>query len=208
MDPTPPSPAPPPHRARLVQALAAVLATKPYADTTIADVVAQAHVSKRTFYEQFDSKEACLLALCDDIGMQTLALIAAGYDHDADWVAQLDQVTHAYLASLQTRPALLRALFIEMPGIGPSGLAMRRRMQQNFASFLQAQVEIARLREPHKRPLDSALAMAVVGGITELIVQAIEQGRADRLTELAPTVSAFVQAVLNSLLPPEHRPAG
>jgi hypothetical protein len=47
--------------------------------------------------------------------------------------------------------------------------------------------------------------MAVVGGITELILQAVEEGRADRLVELTPTITAFVQAVLESLLPLEHR---
>jgi AcrR family transcriptional regulator len=160
---------------------------------------------RRTFYEQFESKDACLLALCDGMSQQILAQIAAGYDHSADWVAQLQQVTHTYLATLQSRPALLRTLFVELYGLGPQGLGMRRRIQQSFADFLRMQVEIARLSEPHKRPLDAPLAMAVVGGIAELILQAIEEQRADRLTDLTPTVTGFVQAVLESLVPLEHR---
>ncbi len=67
------------------------------------------------------------------------------------------------------------------------------------------QVDIARLKEPYKRPLDADMALAVVGGITELILHAIETDQADRLTALTPTVTSFVQAVLESLVPLEHR---
>ncbi|HIV69341.1 MAG TPA: TetR/AcrR family transcriptional regulator [Candidatus Aquabacterium excrementipullorum] len=197
-----------PHRLRLIEALAATLAEKAYADITVADVVARAHVSKRTFYEQFDSKEACLLALCDTMSQQTLAQIAASYDHNADWVQQLEQVTRNYLGSLQAQPALLRTLFIEVYALGPAGLQARRQVQRTFADFLRLQVDIARLREPDKRPLDATLAMAVVGGISELILHAVEEGRADRLVDLTPTVTTFVQAVLESLLPPDHRLRG
>lgn len=189
------------HRARLIDALAATLTHQSYADTTIADVVAQAHVSKRTFYEQFASKDACLVALCEAFGQRTLAIIAEGFDPHADWVEQLDHVTHAYLASLQAQSALIRTLFTELLGIGPVGLATRRQIQQRFADFLRMQVELSRLKEPGKRPLSPEMAMAVVGGINELILHAIEQDQVHRLTELAPTVIAFVQAVLTSLNP-------
>jgi hypothetical protein len=67
--------------------------------------------------------------------------------------------------------------------------------------FLIMQVELARVREPGKRSLSPALATAIVGGANELILQAIEDGRADRLSDLAPTVSEFMQAVLKSLEP-------
>jgi AcrR family transcriptional regulator len=49
-------------RLRLVSALATAATEKGYAATTIADIVRHARVSKRTFYEHFTDKEACLLA--------------------------------------------------------------------------------------------------------------------------------------------------
>jgi AcrR family transcriptional regulator len=189
------------HKGRLLDALSRVLTMQPYAEITIADIVAQAHVSKRTFYEQFASKEACLLALCALLSEQTLQLIAAGYDPQEDWVAQLHSITHTYLNSLQQQPALVRTLYIELLTIGPEGLAMRRQIGQRFADFLIVQVELVRQREPGKRPLSPAMAMAIVGGVNELILHAIEEGRADRLAELTAPVTAFVQAVLQSLEP-------
>src|SRR5262249_52961093 len=49
-------------RRDLADGLAAAITDKGYAATTIADIVARARVSKRTFYEHFADKEACLLA--------------------------------------------------------------------------------------------------------------------------------------------------
>jgi AcrR family transcriptional regulator len=191
------------YRQRLLNGLAEALAVKPYAELTIADIVAQARVSKRTFYEQFASKDACLLTLGERLSEQTLALIAANYKVDDDWVTQLRDVTHTYLSSLASQPALVRALYIDLLSIGSEGLALRRRIGQRFADFLIMQVELFRVREPAKQPLSAELATAVVGGINELILQAIEQGRAGELSALTPTVTAFVQAVLKSLDPPE-----
>ena len=133
------SPEPVDHRARLIDALAATLAHQSYANTTIADVVAQAHVSKRTFYEQFSSKDACLVALCETLSQRTLGLIAEGFDPSADWVEQLGHVTRAYLSSLQAQPALIRTLFIELMSLGPKGWQVRRQIHQRFADFIQLQ---------------------------------------------------------------------
>jgi AcrR family transcriptional regulator len=189
------------HRSRLLDALTLALTDQAYADVTIADIVARARVSRRTFYEQFDNKDACLLALCERLSEQILGLIAAGYDPTADWVEQLNRVTDTYLQALQMQPALVRTLYIELMQLGDVGLAVRRRISQRFAMFLIMQVELARVREPGKCSLSPALATAIVGGANELILQAIEEGRADRLSDLAPTVSEFMQAVLKSLEP-------
>lgn len=50
------------HRARLLEGMARAVAAKGYADTTIADIVREASVSRRTFYENFADKAECLIA--------------------------------------------------------------------------------------------------------------------------------------------------
>lgn len=189
----------PDHRARLMAAMGTTLVAKPYGEITIADVVAEARVSKRTFYEQFASKDACLLALCELLADRTLSVMAEGYVQQTDWEAQLAWVVHAYLGHIQVQPALIRTLCIELLNLSAPGLAVRRAILKRFVAFLIRQVELAREQEPGRQPLSPAIAMAVVGGVNELILDAIEQGRADRLTELAPEVIAFVKAVLGRL---------
>ena len=50
-------------RDRLIDGLAASIGERGYRDTTVADIVRHARTSKRTFYEQFASKEDCLIEL-------------------------------------------------------------------------------------------------------------------------------------------------
>ena len=44
---------------------------------------------------------------------------------------------------------------------------------------------------------------ALVGGINELVLDAVEDGRGDRLCELAPTVTELVLAVLDRAARPD-----
>ncbi len=189
-------------RTRLLDGLAEALSERAFTDITVADIVARARVSKRTFYEQFSSKEACLLTLGERLGDRILALVAATYRHDANWVDQLRNVTQAYLGSLASQPSVMRALYIDLPTLGPQGLALRRSVYDRFAEFLILQVERFRLEEPGKRPLTPPMAAAVVGGVNELIMRAIEDGRVGDLAGLTPTVTEFIGAVVESLNPP------
>jgi AcrR family transcriptional regulator len=51
-----------PQRAKLLDAMVRVVAEKGYEAATVADAVKLARVSRGTFYELFESKEACLAA--------------------------------------------------------------------------------------------------------------------------------------------------
>ena len=52
-----------PFRRRLLDGLEMSIHERGYRDTTVADIVRHARTSKRTFYEQFASKEDCLIEL-------------------------------------------------------------------------------------------------------------------------------------------------
>ena len=54
---------PDPFLDRLLDGIAASVIERGYRDTTVADIVRHARTSKRTFYEQFASKEDCLIEL-------------------------------------------------------------------------------------------------------------------------------------------------
>jgi AcrR family transcriptional regulator len=191
------------HRARLMAGMGTALLTLPYADITIADVVTQARVSKRSFYEQFPSKDACLLALCEQLTERTLAVMSEGFIKQATWQAQLTWVVQAYLSHIQVQPALIRTLCIELMALGAPGLAVRRSIQLRFVDFLLKQVESARQQESRHQAMTPVMALAVVGGINELILNAIEQGQTERLTALAPEVIAFIKAVM-AVPPPDQ----
>ncbi len=183
------------HRRRLLDAMAAVVARKGYADATIADLAAEARVSRRTFYEHFQTKAQCLIALYEAASGQALRVLKEAIDPARDWHAQLGDALRAYLGTLASNPVLLSTLFIAILGLGAEGLAARRRANEQIAAFI---VRVVNASEPSApRALSAPLAMAVVGGINELILAAIERGEAADLDRITPTAAAFARAVID-----------
>ena len=185
------------HRDRLLQGMARAVATKGYADTTIADIVREAGVSRRTFYENFADKAECLTALYESASGNALAVLRGAINPQSDWQAQVEQALSAYFGALACNPVLLRTLFIEILGLGMPGLAARRRANQHLVD-LMLEVVNTRTGDQGQRhlPLKPVMAMAVVGGINEMVLQSIEQGRAGALQELVEPAAALLRAAI------------
>src|SRR3954447_1814694 len=164
----------PAHRARLVAGLAASITEKGYAATTIADVVRHARVSKRTFYEHFADKEACFLALYSETTDELLSVIAAATDGDGPWSERLAAAARAYFGRLAGEPALIRAALVDIQAAGPRARELRREVQRRYADLLRALAARAAAEEPAVHPLDRVLATAVVGGLNEIMLEAVE----------------------------------
>ena len=172
------------HRGRLLRGMAQSVAEKGYADSTIADVVREASVSRRTFYEHFGDKAECFIALYEAASRNALQVLREAIDPAHGWEEQVERAIGAYLQCMASNPLLMRTLFIEILGLGADGLAARRRVNQEIADFMVSVV-----------PVSPQLAMAVVGGIHELVLQAIEDGKVSELPELTAAASQLVRAV-------------
>jgi AcrR family transcriptional regulator len=175
-------------RRRLLDAMAHAVAGKGYAAVTIADLAAEARVSKRSFYEHFADKAACLIALYEAASRQSLAVLRGAIDPRRDWHQQVEQALQAYFETLACNPPLLRTLFIEIIALGAPGLAARRRTTQAFAELI---VEVVGPGLPREQ------AVAIVGGIHEWVLQAVEQDRVARLPELVGLAARLVRAVVD-----------
>lgn len=184
------------HRGRLLLGMAAALVEKGYAAVTIADIARHARVSKRTFYEHFADKQQCFLAVYADASDRLFHLVDEAAPADRDWHEQVGVAVRAYLSALQVEPALTRTMLLEIQSAGQEALRLRRRGQQRFAALLTERVASGLHGHPARRPISPAMATAVIGGINELVLEAVEQGRADQLTELDAVVIQFVRAVL------------
>ncbi|MDP9969174.1 AcrR family transcriptional regulator [Variovorax paradoxus] len=178
------------HYARLLEGMARAVAAKGYADTTIADIVREAAVSRRTFYEHFTTKSECLIALYEAASKLALRAVSEAFDPAQPWHAQVERAITAYFDYLAQDPALLRTLFVEILGLGMPGLAARRRVNGEIAGFIQAAINSGPVAH-----LTSEMAMTVVGGINELVLQAIEQDRVGELGQLVPPATRLVRAV-------------
>jgi AcrR family transcriptional regulator len=148
-------------------------------------------VSRRTFYEHFITKAECLVALYEAASHNALKVLRDAIDPSHDWEEQVERGLSAYLGCMAANPVLMRTLFIEILGLGSEGLAARRRVNQEIADYMLAVVNSGR----GSRQLPPEMAMAVVGGIHELVLQAIEDGRVTELPQLTATATALVKAV-------------
>lgn len=182
------------HRRRLLEGMAHAVAAKGYGDTTIADIVREASVSRRTFYEHFTTKAECLLALYEVASRNALKVLRESIDPAQDWHMQIDRALTAYFGCMAENPVLMRTLFVEILGLGPEGLETRRRVNKEIAEFILQVVNGQGGRKGDKS-LSPDMAMAIVGGINELILQSIEQDRVAQLTELVAPGSRLVRAV-------------
>src|SRR5437763_7780716 len=87
-------------RQRLIAAMAASIQEKGYRETTVADVVRIARTSRRTFYEHFEDREACFLALFDATNIAMMEQIAAAVHPDHSLEEQVDAALDAYIGNV------------------------------------------------------------------------------------------------------------
>lgn len=183
--------------------MAQVSVEKGLAAVTIADIVRQAGVSKRTFYEHFDSKEACFLALYRAASASALRTLSDAVRPDRPWQTQVEHALDAYFAHLAAGPGLIRVLFVDIHHLGQAGIEVRREVLQQFAAFIVTTVNHGAANAPdgvRLRALSPTMAMAAVGGIHELLLQAIEQGEAGQLQKLTPCAGEIVRVLTHANL--------
>jgi AcrR family transcriptional regulator len=162
-----------------------------YASTTVPDVVAAARVSRNAFYELFDDKADCFIALCDEAANEILDDMASvGIDHG--WHAALATGMGEYLRRWQDQELFTRAYFVELPSAGSRAVEQRDRQIGRFMRLFTRMAARAREEDPSLPPVAPYAVELAVLGTTELIAHEVRQGRADRLVELEPHLVRYV----------------
>ena len=180
-------------RGRLLAAMAGAVADKGYAGVAVADVIARAGVSRKTFYEHFDNKEQCFLAAYDaGVELILAAIDEAIRDAAPDPVAIARAGTSAYLDTLAANSAFARTFLVEVLGAGPEALARRSRVHRRFAEQLETIHRAA--GGPPGAPLH--LFRACVGAIHELVTDHVLRRGAQTLPELVDALVDVERALL------------
>ncbi len=189
-------------RARICQAMAEVVAKQGYAAVTVSDVVRAAHVSRRTFYEQFEDKEDCFVETyrtgCENGIAQVDGALRAL--EDPDWRTRLWVSLETYVSILAAEPQFAKVLLIDVLGAGPRALEMRERILGVYVEHYRGLRERAHSEDPDLPDVPDQFLRGLVGGIAELVQQALLEsptdGVAERLRSLTPTLVSFATAVL------------
>ncbi len=102
----------------------------------MADVVRLARTSRRTFYEHFEDRESCFLALFDATNDAMMQEIAAAVHPDEPIGDQVDRALDAYIHNVAAQPALYRSFVRELPGLGQAGADRQLAVIERFARLL------------------------------------------------------------------------
>jgi AcrR family transcriptional regulator len=165
---------------RLLLAMAQLVGKNGYADTSIAQVIERAGVSRKTFYEHFTDKQACFLeAYAELTGLLVEALVAEGERTAED--GRTEAQLRRYLDALSRDPLVARAFIIEVLTSGPEGLAAREAVNRRFADLVFAHTSE-----------DPLVRKAVIGGVNDVVAGAILAGQED-FRPLLPKLTCFVQ---------------
>jgi AcrR family transcriptional regulator len=170
-------------RERMLLAVAEAVAEQGYATTTVADIIARARLSRRTFYEHFTDKEECFLAAYDTVVEQMLAGVGHSYEQAGDdWTHRVHDGLEAFVHYLVDEPAFARMCIVEVVAAGPEARGRRDAAMRVFVDFL----EPGRAQAPKGVVVPELGAAQVVGGIYEIIYTRLLRNSAEDLIELLP----------------------
>jgi AcrR family transcriptional regulator len=116
-------------RTHILEALATIVAERGIGGLTLADALARADVTRRTFYSLFDDLEAALLAAFDVGVLRARERIAPAYDEGLRWRDAIRPALAELLRFLDDEPAFGRLCVVHSLSGGPDLLRRRAEVQ-------------------------------------------------------------------------------
>jgi AcrR family transcriptional regulator len=179
-------------RFRMVLATARAAARKGWAQTTVADIVDAAGVSRKTFYEHFDGKDEAFVAAYDavDVG---ISRVATALVPEGDVGLVLGAAMRGLLTFFAADSDFTWMLCVEANAASPAIRGRRLATVGRLASLLAGLLERGRQADPSIPVPDLDELIGLIGGINELIVRNLVDG--GDLVALYPAVSRLTAAI-------------
>ena len=163
-----------PFRRRLLDGLAESIADRGYRETTIADIVRHARTSKRTFYQEFDSREECFIELLRTAVEDMIVQIEGAVDPEAFWQDQIRQAIDAYVGVIESRPAVALSWIRELPALGAAVRSVQRHNIEVLTQMLSEITSNPGFRRANIPPAPPQLSVILLGGLRELTALTVE----------------------------------
>ena len=178
-------------RVRLLVGLAESISARGFRDSTVADIVRNAKTSKRTFYDQFSTKEECFIELLRSNNESLIAYIVDNVDPEARWSEQIRCAVVAYVTHIDANRAVTLSWIREAPGLGAAARPLHRRAMEHLTTMVVDITGNPGFRRAGLSPISPAVALILLGGLRELTASIVEDDRA--MNELIePAVTAGI----------------
>ena len=186
-------------RRRLLDALEASIAEDGYPKTTVAGIVRRARTSRRTFYEHFDSREACFVALLSDANIDQIRQISQAVDPSAPWQKQVRQAIEAWISTGEERSTLMLSWIRDVPALGAVARELQRDAMDSFIDMVGALGATDEFRAAGVGPVSRRRIIMLLGGLRELTAITVEEGG-----NMSDVTDEAVEASIALLSPPGH----
>jgi AcrR family transcriptional regulator len=185
-------------RERLLEAMVRVAAAKGYEETTVADVIEAAAVSRETFDAMFSDREACFLEAYDAVINVLVAHVSTAFESTVGqpWTDRVVAGLRALVDLLATEHDIARMAMVEVTAVGEDARIRYRAALGRFTYFL----EEGRTVSPQADELPADTARFAIGGATSMIFDEVRAGRGPELRRLLPDL---LFAVLMPYIGPE-----
>jgi AcrR family transcriptional regulator len=135
-------------RARLLSAAVLVVDELGWSSTTVAHITARARVSRRTFYDLFENREDCLLAVLRDVVERIEGEIADAELAGSEWRGRVRGGLFTILSFFDREPVLARLCVVQALRAGSRVLEWREGILACLGAILdEGRTETARSRE-------------------------------------------------------------
>jgi AcrR family transcriptional regulator len=182
-------------RRRLLLALVEIVAEQGLEGASVERICKRAGVSRRTFYEIFEDREACLLAGVQEAAQRIAQSVVPAYEKELDWSARVRAGLTALLELFDAEPGLARLCVIETLRAGPQVQGCRERLLVELIAI----VDEGRAESRKGDALPALTAQGVVGGGLSVIYARLAEAGHPQLVELVnPLMEMIVHPYLGS----------
>ncbi|MFZ0042643.1 MAG: TetR/AcrR family transcriptional regulator [Solirubrobacteraceae bacterium] len=184
-------------RGRLISAARDVFARRGFTAAGIDEIVAEARVSRSSFYSFFANKEQCLLEVFEEGRRRVTAALASVIAQDLEPVERIRAEITVLAESFAADPAMARVLLIEAVGATPEVERARAAARQAAADVIEMQLrDYPAWRE---RPEERAVvALTTMAAIAESLSHLIATDRIDEWPAVVGPVTDYVARGLNA----------
>jgi AcrR family transcriptional regulator len=181
-------------RSRLISGMIETVAELGYGKATIANVIAAARVSRKTFYESFANREDCYRAAYEATFEFLRERVAAG-SSGLDWPEAVRGGLASLLESLGDHPDLAAFFLISPASVGDEI------SDRHHAGILEL-VETLLAKMPAGAGADAVAGIrteALAGGLSRLLAMKVNSGEASEMPALLPDlVELFLRPYLGA----------
>jgi AcrR family transcriptional regulator len=177
----------------MLAALPPLIAEHGFARTTVAQIVKAAKVRRNAFYEQFESKRDCFATAYELAQERLLGVFTFRCYTRAEPAERIEAALAAGLELLASEPAMAR-LLVEAPAVGGEILTRHHEWLERYGRMIR----LARIGADGGQRGNREIEAAIAGGIATQVGRLVLEGKAERLADLGPSMTAYALSFVAS----------